>query len=269
MDAQEWSLKYGRENVPVVINVNNPEYLDYYFTRMELPPMVVADRIQTPRNFHELDNLLSKARSKYFAYTWSNSTHPFEVPEIIRSHFPYLVEKKNYFNAGSYLFSRDSIDKGVNNRLYFSECDFEQETWNSNPMKISTENFSGNLIYKVDEEFGPSLKKKNSEIPGNGFRYVSFSAKIYELNPIKDAQLVISFDRDGKPFEYHGEVISQFNLKTNNWQFVILAIELPKDILPTDVISAYCWNPSKEIFYLDDIKFEIFSDADPYFRDVR
>ena len=269
-DAEIWSKKFGVKNVPLVINVINPEYINYYFKRMNEPPLVVADRVVTPSGFSNLYNILSKSSSPFFAYVWSNSKHPLEVPEIIRHYFPYLIERKNYFNAASYLFGKFAGDSAVNDNLFSSSCDFENHFWNVDSNKISTEQYySGLHSGKMDTEFGTSLKKKISEIPGSGYRYVSFSAWIFCPAEIGDALMVISFDRNGKPYDYHGVLLSEFQLKPRQWQPVIIAAAFPKAIEPDDIVSAYFWNPSTKLFYVDDLKVEVRKGVDPYERSLR
>ena len=84
-----------------------------------------------------------------------------------------------------------------------------------------------------------------------------------------DAQLVISFDRKDKPFSYQSKSLLEFNLIKHKWQPVILAVEFPKEIEPDDILLAYFWNPSKKIFFADDLKIEVFSGVNPYKRFTR
>lgn len=266
-DAQSWTKKYGVKNVPFVINVINPEYLNYYFKKMEDPPLVAEDRVETPSGFSDLFDITGTSSSPYFAYIWSSSTHPLEVPEIIRNYYPYMIERKNYFNAASYLFGKQPGESTVKTQLFSSFCDFENNSWNVDLNKISTEQYySGKHSQKMGVEYSALLKRNISEIPGNGYRYISFSAWIFKTGETGDAQMVISFDRNDKPFDYHSVLLSEFKLKTGQWQPVILAAELPKNTKADDVFLTYIWNPSKKLFYIDNLKVEIHSGVDPYER---
>ena len=75
---------------------------------------------------------------------------------------------------------------------------------------------------------------------------------------------ILSFDRDKKPFAYHGVFLKEFNLKLNQWQQVILAAELPVDFVKDETFAAYFWNPEHNIFYVDDLEVEIHLSDDPY-----
>ena len=269
-DLQGWTKKFGVKNVPAVINVINPEYLNYYFKKMNEPPMVVADRIETPSDFSSLFQITDSSTSPYFSYIWSNSQHPPEVPGIIRLSYPYLIEEKNYFNAGSFLFGKQSSNSVVNTKLFSSYCDFDENQWPVDLSKITSERFhSGKHSQKMDVEYSASLRKKISEVPGSGYRYITFSGWILTLEETLQAQMVISFNRNDKPYDYHGVILSDFKLKLGQWQPVILAAELPKQIEINDVLIIYFWNPSNKLFYIDDLKVEIHKEVDPYQRFIR
>ena len=266
-DLKTWTKKYGKKNVPVVINVINPEYLNYYLREMEEPPLIVADRIEKPSQFNRLFSIVSKSESPYFAYAWCNSLHPLEIPEIIKYYYPYLIERKNYYNAASYLFGKHQSDSVINTQLFSSLCDFENNSWFLDFNNVSTEQFySGINSQKMNIQYSASLIKKISEIPGSGYRYISFSAQFFATEEIGNVQMAISFDRQDIPFDYNGVFLSEFNLMIGQWQTVILSAALPKDYQANDVFKAYVWNPSNKLFYLDDLKVEIHSEVDPYER---
>jgi hypothetical protein len=262
-DANEWTKKYG--NLNIVANVINPDYIDYYFKQMNPVPKVTAYKIETTGDFTKLFNIAKTSGTSYFAYIWSNSLHPFEISEIIRTYYPYMIDKKNYFNASAYLFSKQQRDSAIDTLLYNSSSDYEHKLWPVNPGVISTEqHHSGEFSEKMTNEYSATFRMKASDIPGTGFRYVSFKAWIYPSTELKNAQLVLSFDRNGKPYDYHSVMLGEFNLKPGNWQPVIVATEIPKDLNPDDMLVSYIWNHSKENFYADDLSISIFKGDDPY-----
>ncbi len=263
-DAQGWVKKYGKDNVPIVANVVNPEYLNYYFREMNPRPEVTAYKIETTADLGRLFEIAGKSTSGYFAYVWTNSLHPLEISGVIRTYYPYLIGKKNYFNASSYLFGKQKPDKEINNVLFSSENDYDEKLWPF-PGNISSENsFSPPHSEKMENEFSSSLRLKSTDIPGQGYRYVTFKCRVFPVNPPDNSQLVISFERKGKSYDYHGLPLKNFVLKTGSWQQVILSAELPKDFTGEDELVIYSWNPSHDDYFLDDMDVKIYEGDDPY-----
>ena len=108
-----------------------------------------------------------------------------------------------------------------------------------------------------------------SDIPGSGYRYVTFSAIIYLTGKSENIKMIISFDRNNSPYDYHSTNISDFKIKTDEWQPIIICAEFPKEILPEDILLVYFWNPSNELFYIDDLKVEVHEGVDPYKKFTR
>ncbi len=269
-DEQAWIKKYGLKNVPLVINVTNPDYLNYYFNKMEEQPIIVSDRIQFPKDFSKLIKIVDTSSTPYFAYVWSSYTHPLEVPEIIRRKYPILIDKNYYFNASSFLFAKHAGDTSVQTQLFSSICDFDNKLWSNDSKTISTEQFySGIHSQKMNVEYSVSLKRKLSDIPGSGYRYITFSAMIYLTGKSENIKMIISFDRNNSPYNYYSSNISDFKIKTGEWQPVIVCAEVPKEIMPEDFLLTYFWNPSNKLFYIDDLKVEVHEGVDPYKRFTR
>ena len=266
-DVEGWSKKYGVKNTPVVINCVNTEYLNYYFRKMELQPLIVGDKLETPSDFTKLFNITGVSNTPYFGFAWTNSSHPWEIPEIIRKYYPFLIEKNNYFNAASYLFAKHPADTIFNTRIFSSLCDFDFNLWSENIPSISTEQyFSVGHSQKVNSEYSVSLRKRLSDIPGTGFRYITFSAMVFLPGESENIKIIISLDRNNKPFDYHGTNISDFNIKQGVWQPILICAEFPKEIMPEDILLTYFWNPSNKLFYIDDLKVEVHEGVDPYKR---
>jgi hypothetical protein len=269
-DAERWLENFGKENVPVVANVINPGYINFYFDKMNNPPLVAAYKVENPANFSELYDKVSTSSSACFAYIWSNSLHPLEVPEIIRSCYPHLLEKKSYFNAEAYLFGKTADTSELKTKMFVDFLDFEDSLMRTNVGGASTDfHFSGKYSGRVEGEFSTSLRKNILPNTEGTYRYVTFSAWIYPVEVFDKTKIVLSFDRSGKPFGYKAFLLSDFKPERNKWQFVIIAAELPKEIMEDDVYSAYFWNEDLKTFYIDDLKVEIHSGDDPYERTKR
>ncbi len=265
-DAVNWMNTYGRQNVSVAVNVINENYINYYFSRLINPlPVLTGFKIETPADFAKFLKDVDSTHTDYFAYIWSNAAHPFEVPAIIRSKYPYLIEKKNYFNAGSYLFSKHPAEQELKTQLFSSRNNYENEKWSGDPSKITTEIFhSSDHSERMDNEYSNGLKLMPADIPGKGYRYISFKSSVFAKDSIRDAIITLSFERDNKPYSYHGVFIKEFNIIPNKWNDIIIATQIPEDFIRDETLMAYIWNPSHENFYVDDLEIQVHQEIDPW-----
>ncbi len=263
--ANDWKNKYGKDNVKMVANVINSDYLDYYFKRMENPPEAEVYHIETPAEFSDLFRTVKNSSTEYFIYIWTNGSHPLEVPEIIRNSYPHLVEKRSYFNAEAYLFSKHSVPGELKDIIFSSVYDYEYSDWNFDTSRASSEMYLSPVhSEKMTSEFSAGLKWKLADISRVGYRYATYTAWIYPMVELEKATMIFSFDRNGQPYSYFSVSLSDFKLKLKKWQPVILTAPMPSEIENDDVFSAYIWNPSRKLFYIDDMKVDVYSGNDPY-----
>jgi hypothetical protein len=266
-DADEWRSNL-KSDIPVVANVINGDYLNYYFKKWKNPPVLLMSHVETPAEYSQLLDSVKLNSSDYFIYIWCNGSHPLEVPGIIRKYYPYLTARKNYFNAESYLFSRKKSENNVNDLFFNSSCNFENNTWNTAPEFLNTSIAFSPVHSEKVNEFSASYQIPLDKLPSGSYSYFSFSAWIYPLDRLNDAKIVISFERNGHPFNYNATYISEYNIKRGAWNYIIIAAPVPSDAKITDVASVYLWNPGKKIFYADDLSVSVYDGNDPYFRAI-
>jgi hypothetical protein len=123
-NTTDWQKNYGAD---VAYNVDADYFVDYYYDRFgEKRKNVLATINDGKNDLLAFRKLVENSKADYFVYGWSTKYSPLEIIPIIREKFPYLLEKKEWFNSAVYLFSKIgglSIDE-KSNVLFQSSYDF-------------------------------------------------------------------------------------------------------------------------------------------------
>jgi hypothetical protein len=255
-DAAKWSDTYGENNMAKVINVISPQYIGYYFDRMNRKMKIDLYRTDDQSSLAKLMTLVDTTSATYFLYGWSNVVNLPEIEQVITEKFPVIVSRDTFFNSQITVFKRDP--NAVATKLHFNfMTDFENDSWGEES-KLHTDEFahSGKFSQKMNEgvEFSISFSKRLTDFNSVQNGTVTASAWINSKDADNDGKLVLAFESDGKAFEWYSADIKSFNLKPGEWQQVLLSRPLPKAKTGADIIKAYIWNPGKKVFYVDDFK---------------
>ena len=267
-DIKSWNDRYGRENSPAVINVVNPEYLTYYFDRIAAKPDVKMYNVYGKENLGDLIELVRTSPTEYFIYAWTNTSHPFEIPEIIRQSYPFLIEQNIYFNSATYLFSKQADRAAIDNLLFETQNDFESSQWTFQFANANQEQFhSPSHSEKLISEFSTGFRQNVSEIPGEGVRNLIFSAWVYVPPDVLDAgdcKIVYSLEREKEIISYSANDLREFDLEPGKWSYVLIAGEIPRTALPKDQVKVFIWNRDSKTLYIDDMKVRVYQGREEY-----
>ncbi|MEO8085809.1 MAG: hypothetical protein ABI763_03260 [Bacteroidota bacterium] len=124
--------------------------------------------------------------------------------------------------------------------------------------------FSGKFSNKLSDkaEYGMTLSKKGIEIPQHEkVKQVRISFQLFSKIPLKKASIVYAVNgTKNKAYEYFQEEIHGEANKWNSAEFIlnVNAASWGEDA----AIKIYPWNPGKEVFYIDDIKIEFYSELE-------
>lgn len=98
--------RYGKDNLSWACNVTHPFYIHYYLNQPGIFKPALMYSVLHGRTINELRNRLAAEQTEYFVYLWTNSDHPAEIPDVIRSFYPYCIAHTWLFNCEYYLFSK-------------------------------------------------------------------------------------------------------------------------------------------------------------------
>ena len=115
--------------------------------------------------------------------------------------------------------------------------------------------------------------KHSSKIGGDVNKSVSFSKKITDVFPSPDsscyvqaklwawiesnktdAQIVISFEHEGKSYSWNTYYIANQIAEEKKWTSCIANVRIPKMMSPNDLVWVYVLKGNKPVVYLDDFE---------------
>jgi hypothetical protein len=255
------------KDAPVVVNVINPKYFDYYFSKQEDASRKIIYKVEGPGEYATLIKMVDTCRTSEFGFVWSNNFHPYEINEIIRSKYPYLIRKLTYFNAGSYLYSKNN-NGALNDTILFS---FERSYNENEGIAVSNKYFVSLPVAELIDSsttFSKDLKvplKSIGEIPKE-MRYATLTANVYFEELPKEAAMVLSVDDSTQSYIYVSRKLSDYVTERGKWYSVLLTCELPRKFNDKDLLSAFFLNPAKEKYWIDDFKVTVRPTFDPYLK---
>lgn len=208
-----------KDDLEIVYETNDSGYVEYYQKQLDCYPFdftLLHDKADST-----LDSVLAHTQTTYFAYGYSNRSKPESALSKIKCHYPLILKKTDYFNAGLLLFGAlpDSY-------LMIAEQKINQE------------------ILPYNEFLGKISLHTNELIDSNYLASVT-----YKKTNLKHLKLVISIEKDGVIAFWDA-----LNLFSND---STIYLHFNKYNLPEGNLKIYLWNPGKENAYIK--KLELFS----------
>ena len=276
--AIEYEEKYGADNITKTINIGHPYFVDYYLERYRHKnnyiPYHVDNHLHRFRNNgrEELQNfkdIVVRSKTKYFLYQWSSKYSPNEIPEIIKEKYPCLVERELYFNAETYLFSKNKNDKTIaDNYLYVSSYNFESYSpdWVGIDSFLTSETaYSGSYSEGLSQnhEFSHLFSKRVEDLFNSKENNIHVNVMGNFKEAGSEAILVITLENpSGYTYDWSGMNFSYFIKNPGEWKKVYHSKRFHDIRSAEDVIKIYVWNNGAKPVYIDDISVAV-SEGNP------
>jgi len=261
-DIMRSDEEYGSKNVTHTINLIGPYSIHYYFSKQNKKPLFETYMNNGGKELSDFASIIDSATTPNFVYAWSTRYSPPEIIEMIKEKYPVLLERQWYYNSEYYLFSKEGYACDEVEPMFYSGNNFEQkvEKWNVDEKYIQDSIVAtGKYAMMMDSalEYGPTFKAKVKDIfkSTSDILNVSLLGRIAELND--DAQLVVSFDKEGNSYDWHGNSFSFFIKGKDQWKRIFLSVRLPQDVSPEDNVSIYVWNNGKKTIFIDDMQIKV------------
>jgi dolichyl-phosphate-mannose-protein mannosyltransferase len=254
--------KYGEQNITRTINIINPYYIDYYFSKFKREINFSQYVCNDYALVNDFVKIVDQSQTLYFIHAWSNTYDPPELEDVILESYPYLLSKNDFFNSGIRLYSKNSEGALTTGKPDYELLhDFESVKWGNDSLFFNDSIFhSGKQSAFMNEknEYGPTftLPVKNIELRKGDT--IKISLYIYPLKEQESAKLVFSMDENDKSKVWLGREFRIYQTKINQWQQVFLAYIVDADLSGNEILKSYIWNDKKESFYLDDFKIRVF-----------
>ncbi|HQI46730.1 MAG TPA: glycosyltransferase family 39 protein [Bacteroidales bacterium] len=265
--TSEWANNYGEKNISGVININSPDYINYYFKKNKTNPFPFKIyRNEGKEDLYKLNQLVKNSQTPYFLYAWSSVENPIETKRIICDKYPFVIKNIDYNGmAGITLYSKyDSTNVIIQEKplLYVFNGFEEKETWDKDTNLLTRDSvYEGKyaILLNSKHEYGPTYTARLSKITNHTLKKIQISLNAYSTQKYENAQIVATLnfkDEDNKIFENYFWISSKFNyfIEPNKWDKVYLSFNLPKLYSINDELKIYVWNKDKQAIYIDNIE---------------
>lgn len=250
-DMRDWKELYGQEIVTIV-QVNNEFYFRYYSRPDGKKDVVDRYYHKIPNHFISFEKYLASLNEPYLTYGFTNLYSAPEIPDIIRDYYPFMLERHDYNNAGSFLFSRTG-----------SGTTFSQE-------KVVTDEAVLKTVVRDDEDSSVTDSTRNcflqefyniasgqlNTIVNQPYNEIHAMARVKVNAPACNPMLVLSIDRGSENLFWTAREFSQQCLDMNSWTNLYLAqrSDFKKVDFAKDTYSIYLWNPGKCEYCIEKVR---------------
>ena len=145
---------------------------------------------------------------------------------------------------------------------FFSQAQLGNDQWAIGEHLIEDSLYfsqpSGFMISESDE-FALTFRSKVEDVFGEKPDWINISAKLRSEDSCK-IKLVVAIDREGENIDWRGFDVKHY-YKTSSWYQMLFVYQLPLNVLPTDDLLIYFWNPEKSSTLIDDVEIVNYEDA--------
>lgn len=249
--TKSWDEKHPDPRIPKLFTLSNPEYINYYFRKLDHDPQITIYTDNERSRYGSLLQVLDSTTSPYFIYAWTNAVHDYETPALILEKFPQIVERDTFFNSEITLFGKDTAPWP---ERVISFTDMETNHWNYETHYQNADvAHSGTYSQKMDAkiEFGISYIRNISEAGIQNDEVLKAEGWFYPTDSIRSASLVIAFLRGQEMVSYTEMPLNYFYRTDSTWTRTVVTSEIPAGDCE---LRVYFWNPGKQVYYIDDLK---------------
>ena len=261
-DLSRWNNEYGGH--PSVVNVINPAYMDYYFSRMDNPPRQLVYKVESVADLVRLREIVDTCTAAFYSYGWTNNHHPYEIHAILRERYPVVSGRKVYFNAETWLYSKSGVDT-ITKSIQTWSMGFDDPSSTFGVVLVpSAKTGAGVLQLTPEMEYGSGVQEK-IKCTSTSFAVMYCSVWFQSADTSGSQSLVLSFEKNGTAVQWDNISLNDFNLHPGQWQQAFLARPVPSldDSLE---IKVYVWNADKRSFIVDNLVAKLEEGVDPYLR---
>jgi len=258
----EWEAKYGKQNITHLINTDNPFFINYYYKQWKKKVDYKGYNFVGNESLKEIVEIVKNSKTKYFSFAWTNIASPLEINEIIKTKYPYLIDRKFFFNSEYFLYSKEKGNSNINDVEFNLFTDFNKDIGlfkNNDQCYSFIDGIDSSRCIELNcnFEYSPGIEVNANEFYRNEYSILNLSAMVRKLEIDAKAELVVQFKNNDSISSWQGMNTSIFTKDTTNWHRVYFSLSLPKNSLLTDKLNIYFWNTSKKRMLFDDFRITI------------
>lgn len=249
----------GKENVLNISNASNPFYLEYYTSKIDSAFEYDIKTIDNSTNISAIRDLIQNSEKEYVMIAYANSVVPAEIHEFAKQKYPVIYFHQRYFNSDIIVYRKGDLKRETS----FTSSYLTDSKWDVNNVFLQDSIFfSDSLAFHQSKETPYALTYKDTlgSFVDENHKYLTISAQLFSENMV-DVSLVFNVNRGDSVVFWRGTNAKPYFTK-DKWYHFLYVFEKPANLLPTDDVVIYFWNPNKEELYIDEFKMYNFSDSD-------
>jgi len=200
--------------------------------------------------------------------TWQYMTWIIDPSRMTKDYYWAIFGRKNVDPSKRNLlevvenFDREFLENGQEyEKRTIAFHNFEFEGASEDPHLTNEFAKSGAFSLRMDStmEFSPGIKTEYRSIDPKEGSWVRVHIFIYPVTEmtISPANLVITMSSGDGSYKYKSIALEEEPLIVGEWSKVVMDYQLPYVPDEDDLITAYIWNRSGGLFYVDDIHIEL------------
>lgn len=250
---EKWNRMLGEERITYTANVNGPYYIQYYLSNNQ--KFKIYDFDNTGKSLADYKEIVRNSTTPYFAHAWSTKFNPYETEGIIRDHYPLIISKFEFPNAGITLYGRGVRES--NSEFIFLETnnEFEKpvEGWETPKQVNDSVSVSGHnsVVISQENQYGPAYIT-TLNLP-DSVRFITASVNfIIPENSL--ATLVVTIERNGENIDWYGLDLEHYAKHYTGWADAFLTHRLPDKLQNGDKLKVYVWHRGGDKVLIDDMR---------------
>ncbi|MDB4061641.1 glycosyltransferase family 39 protein [Vicingaceae bacterium] len=251
--------KLGKENVLSIANASNPFYLEYYTSQIDPAFEYNIENIDESITIAEIRDIIENSAKEYVLIAYANSVVPSEIHEFAKQKYPVVYFHERYFNSDVIVYAKGSQKRETT----FEASYLNNLKWDVNRALLQDSVFYSDRIafHQTNETlYGLTYKDTLNNLVNEKNRYLTISGQLHSTSPV-DMSLVLDVNRGDSSVYWRGTNVKPYYSKDKWYQFIYV-FEKPDNLLPSDEVVIYFWNPKKENVYIDEVKMYNFADSD-------
>lgn len=258
-EIRDWEKNIGKENITIIMNVSNPDYLNYY-AKQTGDYLKFSKTIIDYGDADTLEKILTNIETDYLIFGFSGRHTPIQFLNQSLIYFPYIENYSSYTNSAIFLLSKHQslITKSFNVQ---SRIDFfkDQKLWKFELKKLNTNNqdYIADRLNQYSPEY--KLKLNNALIENNSFVKVTIKADIDISNEV--TIVAVPENKFGEPIQdnygnpiWMGLDVESLLIKKELGSFTF---SVPENTPIDGQIKIYIWNRNQHPFTISHLNIEI------------
>ncbi len=181
---------------------------------------------------------------------------------LIKQYYPYLIESEKGFTYNYRCFAKNldghsSIDESV----FYDTLNFMKpgDHWTI-PDKSFIIDSSQHVAYRMDslQQWGPGFTAPVFDLITSRYDVLNVILHVQNVRADNKASLVMSLDKEDKPFFWEEKPFTYFIDSTENSGTVVFSMSLRNvEFKGNPLLKVYVWNKNKDIFLIDRFHVEL------------